>query len=50
MKCKRCHRHLKTDKSKFIGYGPVCEKIINNLPYQQTEIIDYIKKGDKRVK
>ena len=44
MKCKRCQRHLKTDKSKFIGYGPVCHKIILNLPYQQMEVQDYVRK------
>jgi hypothetical protein len=23
-KCRRCHRALKNEKSKAIGYGPVC--------------------------
>lgn len=24
--CKRCHRKLKDDKSKELGFGPVCYK------------------------
>ena len=24
VRCRRCHRALKNDRSKAIGYGPVC--------------------------
>lgn len=44
MRCKRCHRPLKTEGSKQIGYGPKCHKIILNLPYQQKEVLDYVSK------
>lgn len=28
--CKRCHRKLKDDKSKELGFGPICyEKHLN---------------------
>lgn len=26
--CGRCGRKLKTDKSRLIGYGPTCKKIV----------------------
>ncbi len=27
--CKRCHRELKDEKSKQLGYGKICYKKIN---------------------
>lgn len=44
--CGRCGRKLKTEKSKEIGYGPVCHKKVlaaaNEVPAGQTVIDEFI--------
>lgn len=44
--CGRCGRKLKTEKSKEIGYGPVCHKKVlaaaNEVPEGQLNIEDVI--------
>lgn len=41
--CGRCGRKLKTEKSKEIGYGPVCHKKVladRELPPEGQTVID----------
>lgn len=36
--CKRCHRKLKDDKSKELGFGPICYKKYLNI--KKTYLFD----------
>lgn len=36
--CKRCHRELKDEKSKNLGYGPICYK--KYLKVHKTYLFD----------
>lgn len=36
--CKRCHRKLKDDKSKELGFGPICYK--KYLQRQKSYLFD----------
>jgi hypothetical protein len=43
MKCRRCGRELKNEKSITLGYGITCyKKMIKEKQYQET-IFKYIK-------
>ena len=45
--CKRCHRELKDEKSKELGFGPVCyKKYINrqrHFLFKMEELNEIIK-------
>lgn len=48
--CGRCGRKLKTEKSKEIGYGPVCYKKVlkdRELPPEGQMLMDEITGGEK---
>jgi Family of unknown function (DUF6011) len=46
--CGRCGRPLKTEKSRELGYGPVCiRKIEAERERQQTTIDDYLTDDQK---
>lgn len=42
MKCKRCGRVLKTEKSITLGYGQTCFKKVYEEKVKQITILKYI--------
>jgi hypothetical protein len=45
--CGRCGKPLKTDKSRELGYGPVCiRKVEEQRAKDQTVIDEYIEEGN----
>lgn len=51
MQCGRCNRPLKSDKSKEIGFGPVCYKkhlqAVADAEFEKKQItIDQVIKGE----
>lgn len=45
--CKRCHRKLKDEKSKKLGFGPTCYK--KYLNKQKIYLFEMEVKNDKRI-
>lgn len=43
--CGRCGRKLKTDKSRLIGYGPTCKKIVEQEEVKLQVTIDEVQEG-----